>query len=87
MSVILKQIVAIAVSATVPSVAFAHAGHHNPADGRGLLHALTQPDHLVAVLLVGAVVVAAAKGVGVVAARIRRRRIGSLVVQQYRDVR
>ena len=34
--------------------ALAHAGHHDPAED-GLLHALTQPDHL---LVLGAVVAA-----------------------------
>jgi hydrogenase/urease accessory protein HupE len=84
---IAERIAAVAAAALVPCAALAHAGHHDPADGGGFLHVLTQPDHLVAVVLAGAVVVAAIKSVGIAAARMRCRRIGSSVVRRYRGVR
>jgi hydrogenase/urease accessory protein HupE len=73
---------------SLPCAALAHAGQHDPADGSGgLVHALTHLDHLVVVVLVGAVVVAATKAVGALIVRLRRRKAALSVVRQYRDLR
>jgi hydrogenase/urease accessory protein HupE len=59
-------------AALLPAAAHAHPGPHEGGAG-GLLHAVTQPDHLLALLLIGAAVLWAPRVARRAATLFRRR--------------
>jgi hydrogenase/urease accessory protein HupE len=59
-------------AALVPTIAHAHPGPHE-SDTAGLLHAVTEPDHLLALLLIGAAVLWAPRVAQRVVTHVRRR--------------
>ena len=70
----------------VPATAHAHPGPHE-GDAAGLLHAVTQPDHLLALLMIGAAVLWAARLVGRVRTLLTRRTAAARRVVETTDVR
>jgi hydrogenase/urease accessory protein HupE len=74
MNVMQGRLVAIAVALTAPCAVLAHSGQHDEAGEGGLLHALTQLDHLAGIVLIGAIVVAATNAASAVIVRVRRYR-------------
>ena len=61
-------------AAWVPGIAHAHLGPHE-GDTAGLLHAMTQPDHLLGLLLIGAAVLWAPRLFRRGAALVRRKKL------------
>ena len=61
-------------AAWIPGTAHAHLGPHQ-GDTAGLLHTMTQPDHLLALMLIGAAVLWAPRFFRRVAALARRKKL------------
>ena len=71
-------------AAWIPGTAHAHLGPHQ-GDTAGLLHAMTQPDHLLALMLIGAAVLWAPRFFRRVAALVRCKTLVLLPVMRRPD--